>query len=87
MINAGPLFGSGMKTSAMSEDKHFPPSAPVPEALQDHQPTDKPAAKGILYSIVAVFVVSIVILAVIYGRTHEEDAARDVIPPTSGSPR
>lgn len=55
----------------MSEDKHYPPEAPVPDALQDHESTDKPAAKGILWAIVAVVVISIVVLAVIYGRTSE----------------
>lgn len=69
----------------MSEDKHFPPPAPGPEALQDHEPTDKPAAKGIMYAILAVFVVSILIFAVIYGNTHEEDAARDAAPPPAES--
>ena len=53
----------------MSEDKHFPPEAPVPDALQDHQPTDKPAAKGIMWAIVGVAVISIIILAVIYRRS------------------
>lgn len=55
----------------MSEDKHFPPKAPGPDALQDHESTDKPAAKGILWAIVAVVVISIVVLAVIYSRTSE----------------
>ncbi|MBP7513123.1 MAG: hypothetical protein KA791_01160 [Flavobacteriales bacterium] len=76
-----------MKTRTMSEDKHFPPSAPVPEALQDHEPTDKPAAKGILYAIVAVFAASVLILAIIYNNTHEEDAGREPVPPATESTR
>ncbi len=71
----------------MSEDKHVPPPAPVPESLQDHKPTDKTAAKGILYSILAVFVISIIVFAVIYGNTHEEDAGRDSTPPAIETPR
>jgi len=66
----------------MSEDKHFPPEAPVPDALQDHQPTDKSAAKGIWVAMLAVFVVAVIALAVIYGNTHEP-GERGAQPPES----
>jgi hypothetical protein len=32
----------------MSADKHFHPPAPVPDALEDHQPDDMPAARGVI---------------------------------------
>lgn len=66
----------------MSEDKHFPPPAPVPEALQDHEPTDRAAAKGIVYVILAVFVISLIVFTVIYSRGQENDAPLDGAAPT-----
>ncbi len=71
----------------MSEDKHFPPEAPVPDALQDHQPTDKRAAKGIWVAMLAVAVVAVIALAVIYGKTHTQDAGREVEAPPAENAR
>ena len=57
----------------MSEDKHIPPHAPVPEALQDHEPTDRSAARGVWIAILIGMAISFVVFLVIYGRTQSED--------------
>jgi hypothetical protein len=56
----------------MSEDKHFNEGEqPVPHALEDHKPTDKPAARSIGIVIAVALILCVVIMAVIYRNTAD----------------
>ncbi len=58
----------------MPSDKHFDPPSTMPEALQDHQPDDMPAARSIGIVILCLLVVGAIIAVVIYGRVnHDKD--------------
>ena len=54
--------------------------------MEDHQPTDKPAARSIGIVIGVALVVCVIILAVIYN-THSGDAVQEVGPAENAAPR
>ena len=58
------------KTTAMSADKHFHPPAPVPDALEDHQPDDMPAARGLFVVILSLLLVCSLVAAVLLSHRH-----------------
>ena len=56
----------------MSADKHFHPPAPVPDALEDHEPDDMPAARGLVVVILSLLVVCSLVAALILGHSKRQ---------------
>lgn len=51
----------------MSEDKHFnEPEQPVPHALEDHQPSDAPAARSMMAIIGGILALGALVATVLY---------------------
>ncbi|HNR55822.1 MAG TPA: hypothetical protein PKJ19_11695 [Flavobacteriales bacterium] len=48
----------------MSTDEHYNESGGLPEPLQDHEPTDMPATRGIFFAVVIVGLIGLVALVV-----------------------
>ena len=46
----------------MSTDEHYNEPGGLPEPLQDHEPTDMPATRGIFLAVVAVGLIALVVL-------------------------
>jgi hypothetical protein len=71
----------------MSEDKHFNEGdQPVPHALEDHKPSDAPAARSIGIVIAVALVVCGIILAIIYTNTSKA-GDQDVGPAENAAPK
>jgi hypothetical protein len=49
-------------------DKHYHPPAPVPAALEEHQPDDMPVARTLIVAVLALLAVCVVLALVIHGR-------------------
>ena len=51
----------------MAADKHYHQPAPnLPEALEDHQPDDMPAARSLFLILIALFGIAIVVAVIVY---------------------
>lgn len=67
----------------MAADKHFDQTGVVPEALEDHQPDDMPAARAIGVVVIVLLVVCTIITAIMFSKTG---TAKDLAPTEQTSP-
>ncbi len=67
----------------MSADKHFDQTGAVPEALEDHQPDDMPAARTIGVVVMLLLVVCSVIAAIIF---NQSGAVKELTPTEQAAP-
>ncbi len=62
----------------MAADKHYHQPAPhLPEALEDHQPDDMPAARNIIVLIISLLALCTIILGAIYYSYQPGTALKD----------
>ena len=61
----------------MPADKHFHPPAPVPDALEDHDPDDIPAARSLIAIIGGILLLGAFVAAVLYYTVYRESEKAD----------
>lgn len=65
----------------MSEDKHFNEGAqPVPQALEDHKPSDAPAARSMMAIIGGILALGALVATVLYYTVYKQRGATDPVP-------
>lgn len=75
---------SDQSTEAMAEDKHFnEPTATPPLGVEDHQPTDKVAARGLAVVLGIALVLGGIITVLVYRHYAEPTAIDQQIAPAS----
>lgn len=81
-VHPTPVLGSSEER--MRADKHYHPAGVVPEVLEDHKPDDMPAARTLLFVVLALLVVGALIALAINGsgpdRTIKDNAAERSVP-------
>ncbi len=66
---------------AMSEDKHFNESEqPVPHALEDHRPSDAPAARSMIAIIGGILALGALVATVLYYTVYQHKGTTDPVP-------
>ena len=62
----------------MSEDKHFNEADPaVPQALEDHKPSDMPAARSMMAIIGGILAVGALVATVLYYTVYQHKMDRE----------
>ena len=71
---------SETNTTAMSEDKHFNEGAqPVPPALEDHKPSDAPAARSMMAIIGGILALGALVATVLYYTVYKQRGTTDPV--------